>query len=158
MGRVSDLLGRRIYLDANIVVYGIEGYAMYAALLRALLTAMDTGEILAVTSELTLAEVLVKPKRDANDPLQRAYRAFLQPTPALHIIPITRAVLEDAATIRASDAVKLPDAIHLATAAQQGCDAFLTNDRALGSVPFANVRLISGLVADWNDPTPPQSG
>jgi hypothetical protein len=37
MGRVSAELGRRIYLDINIVIYVVEGFAQYAAQVQALL-------------------------------------------------------------------------------------------------------------------------
>ena len=57
MGRVSAELGRRVYLDANIFIYAVEGFAAHAASIQALLAAMDAGEVVAVTSELTVAEV-----------------------------------------------------------------------------------------------------
>ncbi len=62
MGRVSSELGQRVYLDSNIVIYTVEGFADYADQIHALLEAMDTGEVVAVTSELTLAETLVRSK------------------------------------------------------------------------------------------------
>ena len=84
MGRLSDLAGSKIYLDSNIIIYAVEGFSEYAARVQALLEAMDSGEITTVTSELTLAEVLVKPKQDQNQALEGAYRRFLDPTPLLH--------------------------------------------------------------------------
>ncbi len=70
---------------------------------------MDDAEIIAVTSELTVAEVLVKPFRDGNIAGQRAFKTFLQPTPAFQIIPISRDLLEEAAALRAATRLKLPD-------------------------------------------------
>jgi predicted nucleic acid-binding protein len=93
VGRLIELLGIRVYIDANIVIYAVEGFAAHERVIRALLTAMDDGEITAVTSELTLAEVLVKPKRDVDERLVTAYRTFLEPTSALSLIPVDRAVL-----------------------------------------------------------------
>jgi len=86
MGKVSSELGQRVYLDSNI--YAIEGFADYAEQIRALLEAMDTGEIVAVTSELTLAETLVKPIKDQNSAIQQACRTFLTPTTAMGIVRI----------------------------------------------------------------------
>ena len=106
---------------------------------------MDAGEIVAVTSELTLAEVLVKPFQDANLPAQKAYRSFLTPTLALQIVPVDSLVLLEAARLRAVARVKLPDAIHLATANRCGCDSFLTNDIALQSALSANVKILACL-------------
>lgn len=62
MGRISSELGERVYLDTNIIIYAVEGFADYADQIHALLEAMDTDEIVAVTSELTLAETLVRSK------------------------------------------------------------------------------------------------
>lgn len=144
MGRVSAELGRRAYLDTNIVIYAVEGFAGVADKLRALLQAMDDLEIVAVTSELTLAEVLIRPLQDRNLKVQQAYRTFLTPTPALEVIPISRDILEEAARVRATTKLKLPDAIHLATAKLNGCDSFLTNDDSFKSTGvMANVKMLS---------------
>ena len=53
MGRVSAELGRRIYLDTNIVIYVVEGFAQYAAQIQALLDAMDAGEGIVCPSFIT---------------------------------------------------------------------------------------------------------
>ncbi len=71
MGKLSATLGTRVYCDANVFIYALEGYAAYALLLQALLQAMDAHEITVVTSELTVAEVLVKPLRDGDKVMQK---------------------------------------------------------------------------------------
>ena len=58
MGRVNDELGAKVYLDTNIIIYALEGFAAFDDQIKALLQAMDDGEISAITSELTHAEVL----------------------------------------------------------------------------------------------------
>ncbi|MBI2760506.1 MAG: PIN domain-containing protein [Chloroflexi bacterium] len=146
MEGLIDRLGRVVYLDTNVVIYIIEGYARYETVLRTLLAAMDTRDIMAVTSELTVAEVLVKPLRDGNRRVQHAYQAFLQPSAALRLVPIDRPLLENAAALRAARSVKLPDAIHLATAGAHQCDAYLTNDEGLRSVTSVPVRLLAELL------------
>jgi hypothetical protein len=72
MGKVSAELGQRVYTVANIVIYAVEGFAAYLDQIRALMTMMNTGEIAIVTSELTLAKVLVKPLKDQNPAVQLA--------------------------------------------------------------------------------------
>lgn len=143
MGKVSAELGQRVYLDANIVIYAVEGFANYADQIQALLKAMDAGEIIAVTSELTLAETLVKPLKDQNPAIEQAYQTFLKPTAALEIIPINRAILADAAQWRATTKLKLPDAIHLATALHKQCDSFFTNDDTFRALNLAQVKMLS---------------
>lgn len=143
MGRVSAELGKKIYLDTNVIIYAVEGFADLAGNIQALLRALDEAEIVAVTSELTLAEVLVKPLRDQNQIVQQAYQTFLTPTPVLQPVPISRNILEEAARLRATKRLKLPDAIHLATANLNGCDSFLTNDDLFKSVSAANIKILS---------------
>jgi len=140
-------LGPRIYVDANIVVYSVEGFAAYETLIKALLRALDNQEVAVVTSELTLAEVLVKPKQDKNAALQEAYLRFLEPSAVLELVPVTQPVLVASAEIRATSHLKLPDAIHVATAQQAGCDTFLTNDRSLQSWTAPPAKLISSLMS-----------
>ena len=54
-------LSGRIYLDTNIFIYALEGYRIFRTALATLFDALDRQELTAVTSELTLAEVLMKP-------------------------------------------------------------------------------------------------
>src|SRR5262245_64686788 len=143
MGNVSAQLGQRVYADANIIIYAVEGFVAYLDQIRALMTAMNTGEIIVVTSELTLAEVLVKPLKDQNPAIQHAYKAFLAPTQVLEVVPISRDILEEAAQWRATTKLKLPDAIHLATALRSKCDSFLTNDDVFRSLGLPQIKMLS---------------
>jgi predicted nucleic acid-binding protein len=46
----------------------------------------------------------------------------------IQMLPVTRDILEQAARSRAESTMRLPDAIHVATAQAHGCNVFLTND------------------------------
>ncbi|HTG17418.1 MAG TPA: type II toxin-antitoxin system VapC family toxin [Blastocatellia bacterium] len=146
MGQLTDQLGTRVYLDTNIIIYALEGYETYAAPIKSLLQALTEGAIVGVTSELTVAEVLVKPKRDGNAKLEEAYRRFLLPTASLRNSAVSREILEVAAGIRATSTLKLPDAIHWATATIEHCDSFLTNDEGFKSVAGVRVVMLSDLL------------
>jgi predicted nucleic acid-binding protein len=128
---IAALAGSRVYLDTNVLIYAIEGLDPFAGELRSLLEAIDNGALEAVTSELTLAEALAKPLQDGNEEHQRAYLEALTGG-SLILEPITRAILLDAARCRAENRVlRLPDAIHIATATASNCSDFLTNDLRL---------------------------
>ncbi len=141
MVRLADLQGQRVYLDTNIFVYALEGYAEYTAQLFELFTAIDRGQLHAITSELSLAEALVKPFLDNSDDRQKAYQRAIQTSSHLLVAPVSRSVLIQAARLRAADGLRLPDAIHLATAHQASCQTFLTNDRRLRSTDLNIVAL-----------------
>lgn len=142
MGKVSAALGQRVYLDANIIIYAVEGFAPFLDQIRALLAAVNSGEVIAVTSELALAEVLVKPLKDQQPVLQQAYQTFLTPTPEFEVVPINLTVLVEAARLRATSKLKLPDAIHLATALHHQCDSFLTNDDLFKTLSLPQIKMM----------------
>lgn len=105
------------------------------AALEALFGRIDAGELTAITSELTLAELLVKPLQMGQDQSQRAYLETLQSGPTLTMAPVSRAVLLDAARLRGQQpALKLPDAIHAATALACNASVFVTNDARFAAV------------------------
>lgn len=64
MGLIERIQGKRIYLDTNVFVYVFEGFDPYISLLRPVIERIDRGELHSVTSELTLAEILVKPLQE----------------------------------------------------------------------------------------------
>lgn len=145
MGELGELLGSVVYLDTNIVVYAVEGYEVHARPIKSILQALTEESLVAVTSDLTLAEVLVKPKRENNQQLEEAYRQVLTPTKVWRNSPITREILESAAQLRAATSLKLPDAIHFATALAEGCDSFVTNHERFSNIPGIKVVLLSQL-------------
>lgn len=145
MGQLTSQLGGRVYLDTNIIIYAVEGYEAHAELIKSLLQALTERELIAITSDLTLAEVLVKPQRDGNTTVSDAYRRFLSPTEVLRNAPITRELLEVAASLRATTSLKLPDAIHFASALQYNCDSFLTNDDCFQNLLGLNVVMLPRL-------------
>lgn len=131
MGPVSGRLGPKVYLDANFFIYALEGIEPWVRVARRILTALDDGECIGITSELTLAECLVKPLELGRSEIADRYREFLLDRPSLGVVPVSRQILEGAAGLRALSKIKLPDAIHAATARQQRCSSFLTNDGRL---------------------------
>jgi predicted nucleic acid-binding protein len=136
-----------LYLDANVLIYAVEAIQPYATLLAPVFQKIDAGELSATTSELTLAEVLVKPLRDRQHQLRLVYEEMLSGTGTLHVVPIDRTILRQAASLRASSAMRLPDAVHAATALEHGCTAVLTNDARLNASGITTV-----LIADLAGP------
>ncbi|MBX3335903.1 MAG: PIN domain-containing protein [Nitrospira sp.] len=138
-------LSGRLYLDTNIFIYALEGYSTFRAVLTSLFDALDRHELAAITSELTLAEVLVKPFLDRSIERERAYLQILQPSASLQIVPVTRDVLITAARLRAETNMKLPDAIHAATAQITACSHFLTNDAQVKTIPGLTILSLTDL-------------
>ena len=125
-------LPERLYVDANIFIRLFEGNDALARALGDLFTQRVEQPPFALTSELTLAEVLVLPMREGRSRSIERYDAWLRSSGYLEVVPVDRSILWSAAAIRAEhQSLKLPDAIHLATALRAGCGHFLTADLKL---------------------------
>ena len=96
---VSAALGRKVYLDTNIFIYLVEGHPAYSSLIARLFDAVDAKTVHAVTSELSIAEVLVKPIADAKPAIIDIYSALLAPSSMIEMRTIDRTTLRLSAEI-----------------------------------------------------------
>ncbi len=76
-----------------------------------------------------------------------AYENAIQNSPVLEVIPINRKILIESARLRTIINLRLPDAIHGATAILNGCETFLTNDKRLEVISGINVVILSDLLS-----------
>jgi predicted nucleic acid-binding protein len=143
----SGQLNKRIYLDTNIWIYALEGFPAFVEELAALFQSIDQGIFMAVISELTLAEVLVKPMQNKNLAQQNTYQQAITSNPHLQVIPVQRDLLISAAQLRMSANLKLPDAIHAATALISQCSILLTNDAKFQNVSGLQTIILSQAIA-----------
>ena len=97
MGLLETCRGRRTYLDTNIFIYAVEGYEPEQAFMRELLAALDAKAFGAVTSEFTLAELLVKPLELGREDVVAAYIDLVQPSDQVAVLPVDRSILIEAA-------------------------------------------------------------
>ena len=86
MEQLIRSLGNLVYLDANVVVYAVEGYPAFRERICALLEAMDRRTLRAVTGELTLAEVLVNLLEEPSGP-SLGGRPGIRPAPSACMRP-----------------------------------------------------------------------
>lgn len=131
--------GRRVYLDTNVFIYVLNGAPGLAEPSVALLEACCRGELLGATGDLTLAELLVQPLRLNDAAATAAVRELLLDSGAVSLLGHDRACFERAATLRARHGLKMPDALHLATALGSGAACFVSNDRQLPRVEGIDV-------------------
>ena len=133
MGWVEDLKGKVVALDTSPFIYYVERHANYIDMLRNFFHAVDKGEILIITSVITLLETLVQPLKKGDMVLAEKYRTILLRTKGLETVIISSQIAEEAARLRA------PDAIQMATAINFHAPFFLTNDMKLPSSPDLQV-------------------
>jgi predicted nucleic acid-binding protein len=138
LGALEEKLGSKVYLDTNFFIYTLEEVEPWVGVARRVLAALDGGVCSGVTSELSVAECLVKPLELGRADLVQTYQGFLRDRRFFSVVPVTRDLLVEAARLRGLSRIKLPDAIHAATALRRGCTSFLTNDDRL-TIPSINV-------------------
>jgi len=136
-----------IYIDAQIVIYTMNYHPTYEPICRPLWDAVSAGSISIFSSELTLLETLVVPYQ-RSDYVQAEERERLWDRPGMSLLPVTKDVLKRAAHVRAvNTAVRVPDAIHAATALHYGCACFLTNDLGFRRVIELPLTILDDVIA-----------
>jgi predicted nucleic acid-binding protein len=90
----------RVYVDTSIFIYSVEKYPGYFPLLAPLWSAVQSGAIDVVSSELAYLETLVVPLRNNNTPLIHGYEGLFAQA-GVELVPISRSVLKKAALLRA---------------------------------------------------------
>jgi predicted nucleic acid-binding protein len=139
---MNNLAGKTLYLDSNIFIYFVEGIEQWERPAKYVIKLIDEGQCAGVVSELALAECLVKPKLDDRPDVIATYLRMMGPGTNLFSAPISREILIEAADLRAKHKMRLPDAIHMATARLANCAVFITNDtRIQGSIGMPVVTL-----------------
>lgn len=132
------------YLDTNVLIAIIEPVMPLNDTQAQFLARLDGGEAFAVTSEIALSECLVKPFADGEQHVIDAYFTLFESQRGLAVLSVTREVLIEAAQLRASLRMSLPDAIHVSTARIVECEVFVTDDR--------RIRTPAGLsMRSWNE-------
>lgn len=135
MGLIHDLGRGAVALDTVVFIYLLEEHREYLPIIEPLFEEIDQGRREAVTSSLTLLEVLVVPYRAGDLDLAHRYETLLTGSRGLRMVEIDRDRLKAAALLRAKHRLRTPDAIQTGAALWSGCKTFVTNDRDLPEIP-----------------------
>ena len=126
--------GTRVGLDTSLFIYFLQDHPRFGEWCATLFTRIEQRHLEAVTSTISLLEVLVQPYRDRDDELAQKMYALLATYPGIGWIPVTIEVADRAADLRARYNLKTPDAIQVATALTQHASLFLAGDKAFKRV------------------------
>jgi predicted nucleic acid-binding protein len=131
-----DRVGRGpVAIDTACFIYLIEEHTTYLEHVEPLFAAVASGRVEAITSALTLLEVLVVPLRSGDGALAERYERILTRSRGLKLVDLDRTQLRAAAQLRAvHGSLRTPDALQLAAALSMRCQSFVTNDRRLPSL------------------------
>jgi predicted nucleic acid-binding protein len=133
----------RVYLDACLIIYLVETASPFhesAAKLVARFRSQDPKRRI-ITSRLSRIECRTLPLRNGNCDLLQRYDAFFE---QIHLVvaDVSHHIIERATDLRARYGFRTPDAIHLATALDEGADVFLTGDEGLARCAEITVEML----------------
>jgi predicted nucleic acid-binding protein len=145
MESLEVLKGRRVYLDSNVVIYILAESTPFSAIAQALLGLSVGRECEFVTAEIAVSEVLPGVVRD--DDLEAVDRCltFFESGDVIELQSTSRDAFYKAGLLRGRTRLSTPDAIHLMTAVETGCEVFLTNDRRIPPLKEISVVQLSDL-------------
>ncbi len=151
--KISDALEgiQRLYTETAPLIYYVEEHPTYVAKMDAIIEAIEDRPIEAVSSVMTLTEVLTRPFKLGNARLEREYRDILLHSGGFHLLTITARIAESAAALRARYNLRTPDALHVAAGIDARCDAFLTNDAGIKRVTEIAVLVLDELELDLSE-------
>jgi predicted nucleic acid-binding protein len=119
---------RRIGLDTSIFIYELEANERYVALADRVFAWLEQPGHAAVTSTITMTELLVQPYRESDEARVDQFYGLLTTYPHLEWIAPDLEIADMAARLRAHYRLKTPDALQAATAARSHATGFVTND------------------------------
>ena len=129
--RLRSFLRRhcRIALDTSIFIYQFEGNPRYIALTDIVFAWLEHAHNEAVTSTITMTELLVQPYRNGDRQRVHEFYALLATFPNLQWIAPGLEIADIAARLRAEHRLRTPDALLAATAIHAQSSGLITNDR-----------------------------
>lgn len=135
-----------LYIDTSPFIYYTEKRLGFLERVKAVFAYQYTHAIDTITSVITLSECLVKPIKQNDMLLVSAYERFFMKTHGISLIPVTFEISRLSADLRALYNLRTPDALHIATALETGCEAFLTNDVALKRIKEIRILVLDEIV------------
>lgn len=146
--RVLDFLRkhRRVALDTSIFIYQIEANVRYVGCTDYIFSWLEKRGSEAVTSTLTLVELLVQPYRNRDQQLVDEFYGLFSRYPNLQWVVPTLEIADIAARIRALHRLRTPDALQAATAEHSSATGFITNDPIFNRVGTFETMILDEII------------
>ncbi len=145
----------RIALDTSIFIYQLEANPRYVPLTDQIFAWIERPHHAAITSTITMTELLVQPYRDGNEERVDEFYSRLSTYPNLDWIAPGLEVADIAARIRAAHRLRTPDALQAACAIWAQASGFVTNDTAFERVKGFETLVLDHLLALPGAPASP---
>lgn len=137
---------RRIALDTSPFIYQLEENLRYVALVDPIFRWIDQPGHAALSSTITMTELLVQPYRDGDQDRVNQFYSLLTSYPQLEWVAPDLEIADMAALLRARHRMRMPDALQAATAITQQVTGFITNDAVFKRVPSFQTLVLDDLL------------
>jgi predicted nucleic acid-binding protein len=121
------LEGQDVYFDTSPLIYFLDRVEIFFDISLPFFQAIESNLFQPFSSDLCMAEMLVKPLRLKDNQRTTIIKNFFD-SGYFRVLSHNKQVFELAAHIRATQQLKMVDALHAATAIHHGCQFFLTSD------------------------------
>jgi predicted nucleic acid-binding protein len=139
-------LHRRVALDTSIFLYHVQANPKYIPLTDFLFAWLERPAGSAITSIVTLTEVLVQPMKARDEKLVGEFVALLTRYPNLEWVPVSLQIAALAASYRADHSLRTPDALQGATSVYSQVPAMITNDPVFKRITVLDICLFDDLL------------
>jgi predicted nucleic acid-binding protein len=137
---------RRIALDTSIFIYHLEPNPKYLTHTDTIFSWLERSESKAITSTITMTELLVLPYREGDEQRANDFYGLLSTYPNLDWIALNLEIADTAARIRALHRLRTPDALQAATAVHALATGLITNDSVFERVESFETMVLDRLV------------
>ena len=131
-----------VLLDTSVLIYYLEGVEPYNLLAEEIFQNIVDENIRGFLSVISITEFVAKPLIDEKGTDVERFKQFLSALP-IQVLELNYETAERAGKLRSQyPSVPTPDALIVATALENDCDAFVTNDKRLKKLEVYGLTVI----------------
>ena len=130
---IDEMAGQRVYIDTHVFIYFLSRHPTYFEASASVINACAQSNMFGFTGDAAVAEVMVGAYKHADSALATRFKLFFSQKNFLTIATHDAQSFDAAAQLVAMGGVKFIDALHMATAVQNQCAYFVTNDKGIKS-------------------------
>lgn len=148
IGHLRSFLNRHPFLalDTSVFIYQLEANPRYLPFTRHVFDWLELSGGRAVTSTVTMAELLVQPYRQSNQRSADQFYGLLSIYPNLEWVAPDLQIADMAARVRALHRLRMPDALQAATAILSSATGMITNDSVFRRVAQFETVVLDDLI------------
>ena len=137
-----DSQAASVLLDTSVLIYYLEGIEPYYLLAEEIFNHILDENIRGSLSAISVTEFVTKPLADGNVTDVERFKHFIDAL-SIQVLAVTYEIAERAGKLRSQyPNVQTADALIVATALENGCEIFVTNDKDLKKLEACGLTII----------------